>query len=104
MQDESIDPPSPSSLRVECYSGYRGEQTPWRFYLHERCFQVHELLDCWLGPGHRYFKVVADNGGVYILRHDTGHDHWELTMFAARGYLDGGDTDPQKAYSSCPSN
>lgn len=96
MQDETIDPPSSSSLRVECYSGYRGEQTPRCFYLHDRCFQVDELLDCWLGPGHRYFKVSARDGSTYILRHDTNRDYWELTMFAARGYLDDGSVPPQE--------
>jgi len=96
MSIEGIDPPRLSRLKVECYAGYRGEQTPRRFYLQKRCFQVQELLDCWLGPEHRYFKVVADDGGVYILRHDTGHDLWELTMFAARGYLDGGDPTPRE--------
>jgi hypothetical protein len=82
---------------VECYAGYRGEQTPRRFILLSHCFEVDELLDCWLGPDHRYFKVLADDGGVYILRHDTRHDSWELTMFAARGYLDGREPDSRDA-------
>lgn len=98
MRDDSTDSPSPSSLEVDCYAGYRGEQTPRRFFLQKRCFEVQELLDCWLGPGHRYFKVVADDGGVYILRHDTAHDHWELTMFAARGYLNGGETESRERW------
>lgn len=96
MLKEGIDLPHLSRLKVECYAGYRGEETPRRFYLRNRCFQVQELLDCWLGPGHRFFKVVADDGHVYILRHDTGHDLWELTMFAASGYLDGGDPSPRE--------
>ncbi len=91
MQDESSDAPTPLGVRVECYAGYRGEETPTRFYLHGRCFEVQELLDCWLGPDHRYFKIIAQDGGVYILRHDTGHDRWELTMFAARRFLNGGN-------------
>jgi len=79
MQEDSADAPRSSSLRVECYAGYRGEQTPRRFFLHDRCFEIEELLDCWLGPDHRYFKVVAGDGGVYILQHDTAHDRWDLT-------------------------
>jgi hypothetical protein len=43
---------------------------------------VSAVLDCWLGPDHRYFKVQGDDGDVYILRHDTADDRWELTMFA----------------------
>ncbi len=57
---------------------------------------MDELLDCWLGPGHRYFKVTADDGGTYILRHDTERDLWEMTMFAARGYLQDGTIDGQE--------
>jgi len=70
------------SIRVECYAGYRGEQTPQRFYLGERCVEAQELLDAWLGPDHRYFKLRGDDGDVYILRHDTAKDLWELTLFA----------------------
>ncbi len=83
----------PSTLRVECHAGYRGEETPRRFSLQERSFRVDRLLDCWLGPDHRYFKVLADDDGVYILRHDTARDLWELTMFATRDYLCGGEVE-----------
>ena len=78
------------TLEVECYAGYRGEETPRRFHIQSRCFVIEELLDCWLGPEHRYFKVIADDDGVYLLRHDTTNDRWELTMYATRDYLEGG--------------
>jgi hypothetical protein len=94
MFEETVDAPTQMSLEVECYAGYRGEETPRRFYLHDRCFTIEELLDCWLGPGHRYFKVVADDDCIYILRHDTGRDQWELTMFATRSFLDFGESAP----------
>lgn len=82
MFEEAVDAPSQMSLEVECYAGYRGEETPRRFYLHDRCLTIERLLDCWLSPGHRYFKVVADDTCIYILRHDSGRDQWELTMSA----------------------
>ncbi len=41
------------------------------------------VLDRWLAPDHRYFKVRGDDGGVYILRHDAERDVWELTRSAA---------------------
>ena len=91
MADDTADAPTRMTLKVECHAGYRGEETPRRFYLHDRCVAIKELLDCWLGPGHRYFKVVADDDCIYILRHDTGRDHWELTMFATRSFLDYGE-------------
>ena len=71
------------AIRVECYAGYRGEETPLRFYSGERKVEVAEVLDRWLAPDHRYFKVKGDDGGTYIVRYDVPSDRWELTMFAA---------------------
>jgi hypothetical protein len=69
------------AIHVECYSGYRGEETPRRFWLGERCVGVRRVLDRWLSPDHRYFKVLGDDGGIYILRHDAFQDLWEMTYF-----------------------
>lgn len=68
-------------IRVECYSGYRGEETPRRFWLGSRCVEVCSVVDQWLAPDHRYFKVLADDGGTYILRYDTFACNWEMTFF-----------------------
>ena len=70
-----------SAVRVECYAGYRGEEAPVRFYLGERCIQVREVLDRWLDPSHRYFKLRGDDDGIYILRYATGEDLWDMTLF-----------------------
>ncbi len=72
---------SRSTVKVECYAGYRAEETPLRFYLGERCIEVTEVLDRWLDPAHRYFKLRGDDDGIYILRHSTGEDIWEMTLF-----------------------
>ena len=69
-------------VRVECYCGYRGEGTPRRFWLGQRAIAVEEVIDRWLAPEHRYFKVRGDDGAVYILRHDPGCDRWELSYFS----------------------
>jgi hypothetical protein len=71
-------------LRVECYAGYRAEQEPRRFHLGARKVEAVEILDRWLAPEHRYFKLRGDDDGIYILRHDTLADAWELTMFSRR--------------------
>ncbi len=68
-------------IAVECYAGHRGEETPRRFRLGDRRVVVADVLDRWLAPDHRYFKVRGDDGDVYILRHDPQADVWELTMF-----------------------
>ncbi len=71
-------------IRVECYAGYRGEETPRRFFLGARPVEVVDVIDRWLAPDHRYFRVGGDDGAVYILRHDIGSERWELTMFDRR--------------------
>lgn len=72
-------------VRVECYAGYRGEETPRGFYLNDRKVTVTEVVDLWLAPDHRYFKVCDIEGDLYILRHDVTADRWELTMFERNG-------------------
>ena len=64
-----------------CHAGYRAEETPVRFYLGERCIEVIELLDRWLDPAHRYFKIRGDDNGIYILRHSIEGDYWEMILF-----------------------
>jgi hypothetical protein len=66
---------------VECYAGHRGEETPRAFTLGERHVVVDEVLDCWLAPDHRYFKVRGDDGHTYVVRHDVITGRWELALF-----------------------
>ena len=68
-------------LRVECYAGHRGEETPRVIYIDDRRVAVEDVLDAWLAPDHRYFKVRGDDGDIYIIRHNPLTDFWELTMF-----------------------
>jgi hypothetical protein len=68
----------PLKLRVECSAGHRGEEEPRAFTLGERRFAVVEILDRWLEPAHRYFKVKADDERRFILRHDSVSGEWEL--------------------------
>lgn len=67
-------------VRVRCYAGHRGEESPRQFSLGGRSVAVKDVIDRWLTPDHRYFKVRGDDGAVYILRHDVKAGRWELTM------------------------
>lgn len=71
-------------IRVECYDGYRGQEQPRRLYLGRRQVAVAEILDRWLDPDHRYFKVRGEDAGLYIIRCDVQDDLWELTLFDRR--------------------
>jgi len=72
-------------LRVECYAGYRGEETPRRFFIGQRRVEVDEILDRWVGPDDRYFKLRGDDKGIYLLRHDEVEERWELTVYDSGG-------------------
>lgn len=68
-------------IRVECYAGHLGEETPRRLTFDGRVLEVAEVIDCWLAPDHRYFKVRTVDGATYILRNDVSSQRWELVMF-----------------------
>ena len=72
-------------IRVECYAGYRGEQEPRAFWLGERRIAVLEILDRWMAPDHRYFRVRGDDGHAYILRCDQIANQWTLGAFTREG-------------------
>ncbi len=67
-----------SSIRVECYAGYRGEERPVRFTLGEQTLEVTGIEDQWYSPGAVYFRLIADDRNIYILRHDEIEDVWTL--------------------------
>jgi hypothetical protein len=82
----------PLSVDVECYAGYRSEETPRRFGLAGAAIEVAEVVDCWLAPDHRYFKVRDSDGDVYILRNDIASGGWELISF--RRHPNGAEPSP----------
>lgn len=43
--------------------------------------EVVEVLDRWLAPDHRYFKVRGGDRATYILRHDVKAGAWELVLY-----------------------
>ena len=69
-------------ISVECYSGHRGEETPRRLIFDRRTVDVSEVLDRWLAPDYRYFKLLGADGTTYIVRHSE--EGWELTMMEKR--------------------
>ncbi len=68
-------------IRVECYSGYRGEETPQAVWIGGRRIAVAEVLDRWLAPDHRYFKLRGDDQGIYIIREEVASLEWQVTFY-----------------------
>ena len=68
-------------IGVECYAGHRGEQTPRSLIIAGERIDVAQVLDQWLAPDHRYFKLKGTDHHVYLIRHDTIAHTWELTLY-----------------------
>ena len=75
--------PGDSEVSVECYAGSRADERPLRFKLRGRAYEVVDVDDQWYSPEARYFRVRADDGNVYVLRHDERRDVWSLDAFRA---------------------
>jgi|SRR5580700_10748976 hypothetical protein len=72
-----------NEIHVLCYSGYRPNERPQKFTVKGREFEVSELDGQWYSPDAIYFRVRANDGNYYVLRHDEGQDSWTLDAFRA---------------------
>ncbi len=77
MRGVTRDTTVPMMLQVQCYARKR----PVRFRLGDRDCKVEEILDQWYAPDDVFYKVRADDGNLYILRHNTPTDEWSLESF-----------------------
>lgn len=68
-------------IEVECYAGYRSEETPRKIRIGKNQIAVVEVLDRWLSPEYRYFKLIGNDRAIYIIRNDTDQQFWELVLF-----------------------
>jgi hypothetical protein len=70
-------------VEVETYSGYRADERPCRFTLNGTTREVVSLEDRWYGPDDEWFRIRADDNGIYVLRHSRVTDSWTLDAFRA---------------------
>jgi hypothetical protein len=70
-----------TNVRVQCYSGAKANERPFRFELDGRDYMVEEILDQWYGPDDTFFKLRADDNNIYIIRHRPATDIWSLESF-----------------------
>jgi hypothetical protein len=69
---------SPVKIEVVAYSGYKANERPLCFVLKEQKLGVVDVVDRWYGEEHDYFKVLADDGRVYLIRWHRRMDVWFL--------------------------
>jgi hypothetical protein len=70
-------------LKVQTYSGYKADERPVSFTFGEKACGVVEIIDRWYGVDHAYFKLHADDGNLYVLRHHMKNDQWEMVLMEA---------------------
>lgn len=70
-------------VAVECYAGYKGEETPRAFIWQYRRSEILEVLDRWYEGGmdpirvaHNYFKVKTADGDIFLLRYTPRFQAW----------------------------
>jgi hypothetical protein len=73
------------SVRVECYSGYIADERPERILFETQTLEIAEVEDRWYSPGATYFRVLAEDGDRYVLRHDDAQGVWSLTAYRSGG-------------------
>ena len=70
---------------VECSPDQLGEDTPRQLRFDDRRVEVIDIIDRWLAPDHRYFKLKGRDAATYILHHDVASGTWELVLFERGG-------------------
>ena len=68
--------PFPVKIEVVAYSGYKANERPLYFVLDERRRKVLNVIDRWYGMEHDYFKVLAEDDRVYLLKWHRVLDLW----------------------------
>jgi hypothetical protein len=75
---------TPVKIEVAAYSGYKANERPLYFVLDQKKLAVVDVVDRWYGEEHDYFKVLADDGKVYLIRWHRLQDLWFLVKIIER--------------------
>ena len=65
-------------IKVKCYSGFKADERPISFAIDGKEFMVKKIIDQWRTQEYECFKVLADDGREYILKHDVSNDEWDF--------------------------
>ena len=68
----------PVPIEVVAYSGYKANERPLSFVLEQKKLGVVSLMDRWYGVENDYFKVLADDGKIYLICWHRLLDLWFL--------------------------
>jgi hypothetical protein len=65
-------------IKVTAYSGYKENERPISFIADDQRHEVRSIISRWAEPDRDFFKVIADDDGVYTLSWDRKSDQWFL--------------------------
>ncbi|HUL16628.1 MAG TPA: hypothetical protein VLV88_11565 [Terriglobales bacterium] len=71
------------AIRVESYSGYKGDQRPVKITFRQQVEEVAEIEDRWYSPGETFFRVRLTCGDRCVLRHIEAQDVWTIETLRA---------------------
>ena len=66
------------SVTVKSYAGPQAEEHPLRFYIVMRKIEIISIKERWFIPGCKCFKVLGDDGCLYVLEYKSDNDTWSL--------------------------
>ena len=74
-------------IQVECYAGYKANETPRAFTYQDRRYNILEIIDRWYEGGMKsrmpqldYYKIKADDNREYLIRYNHLFDSWALLI------------------------
>jgi hypothetical protein len=74
----------PRKINVVAYSGYKANERPLYLVLEEQRLEVKKTLDTWYGVEHDFFKVLAEDGKIYLLKWHRSLDIWFIEKILER--------------------
>ncbi|MBN2033953.1 MAG: hypothetical protein JW836_11805 [Deltaproteobacteria bacterium] len=74
----------PVKVEVAAYSGYKSNERPLYFIFNDRKLDVIDIIDRWYGVQHDYYKLLADDCKIYLLKWHRMHDLWFLVKIIER--------------------
>lgn len=74
-------------IKVTYHSGHKANEYPVCFYWNTKQYEIQQIIDRWYQldqqpnfPAADYFKVLATDNQLYLLKHELKQDRWMLIV------------------------
>jgi hypothetical protein len=69
---------------VRCFSGYKADERPLAFLYGNTQLLVRKITESWYEPEGLFFRVMANDGRIYLLKYDSQNDTWQVKQISTR--------------------